>query len=356
MKLYKSLLIFFFIFSCTPKNIEEERGSRERNTNKETTERKTDRRESQRGSGRDYRSAELRRLKGSSSPVIRSFLESRYSNPSYNYGGDDCGEISSCVDICERNFSSSFRRKCENAPAEFIKNLEEDLLKLISISDLDEVDISPAFITAVLDFDRDLLSDLIKQNMSEGDLKTFLAWIAVNENISEAFEEDRSSRDVLEYAFEKLGELNSAEKDLETGFNIGLITEDDTFLSLASDEGNEEGFVLGYEILDDSCSNKDCKLDVLCAREKKTLSRSRIFGTNRNDSVCRTSTRSNGRDRRGGTCYVQGSGVWSFLEELIHEEDIRDSDFDDDDIVTVESCNQFCGLVSDSNTKCSRIL
>ena len=344
MKFYKLFFVCVFLFSCTPRDIQDEgrEDRRARGTN--------------RGSDRDYRSAELRRLKGSSNPVIRSFLESRYSNPSYNYEGDSCEEISSCLDICERSFSSRFRRKCERAPAEFIENLEEDLFKLISISDLDEVDISPAFISAVLDFDEDLLSDLVKQNMSEGDLKTFLAWIAVNERVSEAFADDRSSRDILKEAFEKLGDLNEGRKELETGFNIGLISEDDTFLSLASDEGNEEGFSLGYDILDDSCSNKDCKLYVLCSREKQSSSRSRVFGTNRrNSSTCKTSTRTDRRIRSGETCYIQGSNVWSFLEELIYDGDIKDSDFDED-IVTVEECNRFCGAVSNTNSKCSRIL
>ena len=347
MKFYKLVFICVFLFSCTPKDIQDEDNGRARKTTRVTD------RSSDQG---DYRSAELRRLKSSSNPVIRSFLESRYSSPSYNYIGDDCEEFSSCLDICENSFSSRLSRKCEKAPAEFIENLEEDLFKLINISDLDEVDISPAFISAVLDFDEDLLSDLIEDNMSEGDLKTFLAWIAVNERVSEAFADDRSSQDILKEAFEKLGEFNKGRKELETAFNIGLITEDDTFLSLASDEANEEGFSLGYEVLDDSCSTKNCKLDVLCSREKESISRSTIFGASRrNSSNCKTSTRTDGRVRSGETCYIQGSNVWSFLEELIYDRDIKDSDFDDD-IITVRECNEFCGSVRESNTKCSRIL
>lgn len=349
MKFYKLVFVCVFLFSCSPKDIQDEDNGRVRSAARVTD----------RGSDRgDYRSSELRRLKNSSNPVIRSFLESRYSNPSHGYRGDDCEEISACLDICENRFSSRLGRKCEKAPAEFIENLEEDLFKLINISDLDEVDISPAFISSILDFDEDLLSDLIKDNMSEGDLKTFLAWIAVNEKVSEAFESDRRSKDILKEAFEKLGEFNKGGRELETAFNIGLITEDDTFLSLASDEANEEGFSLAYEVLDDSCFNRDCKLYVLCSREKQTNSRSRIFGVSRrNSSSCKTSTRTDGRARPGETCYIQGSNVWSFLEELIYERDIKDSDFDEEEeVVTVRECNEFCGSVRESNTKCSRIL
>ena len=345
MKLYSFILICFFFFSCSPNDVENEGRGDSRTRETETANR-----------GGDYRSAELRRLKASSSnPVIRSFLESRYSNSSYNYEGDSCEEDSSCLDICDRSFSSRYRRKCERAPAEFIKNLEEGLFKLISISDLDEVDISPAFITAVVDFDEELLTDLIKQNMSEGDLKTFLAWIAVNNKIASAFADDRSSVNILKEAFEKLGELNNSRKEIETALNIGLISENDTFLSLSSDEGNEEAFILGYEVLEKACSSKDCKLHVLCSRERQSRSRSRIFGTSRNDTTCKTSTRTDRRARSGETCYIQGSNVWAFLEELIDEGDIKDLDFDEE-IITVRQCNEFCGSVSDSNSKCKRIL
>jgi len=363
VKLYKNFFICVLFFSsCVPKNIDrdaEEKTIRETRSQVET--RLTDRSSERSVRGEDYRSSELRRLKGSSDPVIRSFLEDRYSGGSYGYGGDLCKEVSSCLDICEETFSSKYRRKCENASAEFIENLEEDLFKLISISDLDEVDISPSFIVAVLEFDEDLLSDLVKQNMSEGDLKIFLAWVAVNNKVSEAFAEDsRAAREILSQAFERLGEFNDGKDELETGLNIGLIGEDDTFFSLASDEVNEEGFALVYRILENACSNESCKLEVLCSREKQTTSRSsRIFGSSRSISVstCKTSTRTDRRIRSTGeTCYIQGSSVWSFLEELIEDEQIRDSDFDDNDTVTVEKCNRFCGSVSDNNKKCHRIL
>ena len=305
----------------------------------------------------DYREKSLRRLKHSSKPVIRSFLKSKYSKKSYSYGGKECGDLSSCRDICDETFSSSYRRRCESAPAEFIENLEEDLFKLINISDIDKVDINPAFIVAILDFDEDLLSDLVEENMSEGDLKSFLAWIAVNEKVATAFESERSSRKILEEAFEKLGDFNNGSKELETGFNVGLIDEDDTFLYLASDEGNEEGFALGHKVLDDSCSSKNCKLSVFCSREEKTLSRSRIFSSSRRDAnlKCKTSTKPSRRSRSGQTCYIQGSSVWSFLEELIGDDEINDSDFKSS-AITVNVCNTYCGEVSDKNTKCKRIL
>ena len=358
MKFYNLILISFFLFSsCNPKNIDTGERSREsknrQNTNIENPSTKNT-------NSSDYRSTELRRLKaGSSNPVIRSILENRYKNPSsYSYGGATCEDVSSCLGICDDVFSR-YSRKCERAPAEFIESLNDNLYKLLNISDLDEVGIDPAFITAIIDFDKDLLIDLIKKNMSEGDLKTFLAWIAVNEKIAEAFSEEYRSRDVLEEAFEKLGEFKNGKKDLETAFNIGLIAEDDTFLSLSAGEGNEEAFVLGYKVLDSSCSKKDCKLYVLCSREQKNRNRrSSVFGFNsRNESLCKTSTRTDGRGgyRTNETCYIQGSNVWSYLEELIDEDDIKDSDFEKN-IVTVTMCNQFCGETKDSNTKCSRIL
>ena len=349
MKIFKYILVSLFLFSCTPKDVDKQRYSNsDRDSRRDST-----------GDSRDqadYRSSTLRRLKVSSSPVvIQSFIDRRYSNPSYGYDGDNCEKRRSCKDICDESFFRRYRKKCYRAPAEFIENLETDLFKLISISDLDSVDISPAFIEAMLDFDDDLLLDLIRENMSEGDLKTFLAWVAVNENISIAFLNENSDN-VLERAFKELNEFQSDSRREETSFNIGLIDENDTFLSLASDENNEEGFVLGYKVLEKICSNRDCKLDVLCARESESNSRSRIFGYSfRSNAFCKTSTRGSGRHSRNNSCYIHGSNVWSFLDELIDEEEIRDSDFDEDPI-TVAKCNNFCGEDRRSNTKCRRIL
>ena len=355
MKYIKYFLLIVFVFSCTPKNIDEDQEGREDRPREISSGNQNG--DNDKGDDEDYREQALRRLKNNSTPVIRSFLESKYSKPSYDYTGGDCGDLSSCRKICDNTFSSSYRRRCASAPAEFIENLEEDLFKLINISDIDEVDISPAFITAALDFDEDLLSDLIEENMSEGDLKSFLAWIAVNKKVATAFENDRSSRKILEKAFEKLGDFNKGSKELETGFNVGLIDEDDTFLFLASDEGNEKGFVLGYKILDDSCSSKNCKLSIFCSREEKNLSRSKIFSKNRRDSNlnCKTSTTSRRRSRSGQTCYIQGASVWSFLEELIDDDEINDSDFKSS-AITVNVCTSYCGEVSKTNKKCGRIL
>ena len=350
MQIFKYVLVCLFLFSCTPKDAD-----RQRDYN---SDRDFDRRNSRRDSRdqADYRSGALRRLRVSSDPVVvRSFIDRRYSNPSYNYDGDDCEERRSCKDICDESFSRSSRGRCYRAPAELIENLETDIIKLISISDLDSVDISPAFVEAILDFDEDLVLDLIRENMSEGDLKTFLAWIAVNENISKAFLNENSDN-VLERAFKELNEFQTDSRREETVFNIGLIDENDTFLSLASDENNEDGFVLGYEVLDRICSNRNCKLEVLCARESESNSRSRIFGYSfRSNPFCKTSTRGSRRHRRGNSCYIHGSNVWSFLDELIDEEEIRDSDFDENPI-TVNACNSFCGEDRSSNTKCRRNL
>ena len=351
MRFFKFIFICVFLFSCQPRETEQDQSRAKRFEAVKKEERE---------SRFSDRSEELRRLRSERAKVVSSTLEKRYEGIPYgDYSGRDCEEDESCQNICDDLVSYKRRNKCYNSPIGLVEDVEEALFALIRISDVESVPVSANLLAGIFDIDESLMTYLVDKQMSEGDLRSFLAWVAINEDISKVFlNEDRSS-DVLELAFEKLAESQedvTRGKRIETALNIGLIQDEDSFFYLASAEDNVAAFEIAYDLLKSACrSDKDCKMSVLCAREIQSYSRSRVFGYE-NPQTCRTSARQDRRaGRGGGACYIHSSVTWSFLEELIEDRDIKDSDFKENSI-TVETCNKFCGSERASNDKCKRVL
>ena len=346
---YFFLSVFLFLLSCKPAE-DLDPSSRARGVARDSV------RES-----RDYgdprrRTAELRRLKGSRL-VIRAELDNRYDGAFYeDFDGEKCKEKKSCMAACDTLVKYSDRSRCYNSPQALVRRLEEGFFALLNISTVDSVDVSPNLLAGILDMDTGVVLELVEDHMSEGDLKSFLAWVAVNKDISRVFLlEDRRSK-IIKEAFERLGGFQTgARKDIQTGLNTGLIHNDDSFFYLASVESNPYGFEIAHDILKSACSHdKNCKMNVLCAREVQSRSRSRIFGYNR-EIKCRTSAEQSRRYRRGGICYIHGASAWSYLNELIGDRDIRDSDFTPStNQITVDKCNDYCG--DKDSSKCQKIL
>ena len=362
------LVILFFLVSCQG----EERSRRDRRFRQANEEREN----------RDFlnrdRSAELRRLRGDrGDTIIQSNLEERYEGISYkDYEGRDCKTSKECIQLCDDIVSYGRRNRCYNSPQGLVEDLEDGLFQLLSISNIESVSISPNLLAGIFYIDEELLDDIVEEEMSVGDLRSFLAWVAINSDISQVFKKEDRSSDILKTAFERLAENEegvSKGKGLETGLNLGLIQDEDSFFYLSAAEDNEFGFEIAYKLLRSSCGSKDCKLRVFCAREKLNSNRSRVFGY-QNTQFCRTLSKPNrriGQEVRSNrnpqvdfnqrirfssrdTCYIHSAVAWGFLDELIDDEDIKDNDFENDSI-TVEKCNDFCGN-DRANTKCDRIL
>ena len=350
---YLPFCFVFFLLSC-------ETGNRGRYEDPFSQSPNGDRRVDNRGSfeNSNSRTAEIRRLKGSKR-VISSELESRFDGGYYDeeYGGPECQTSQSCMDICDsRKIPSRSRNRCYRAPRALVEKLTEGFYSLLNISQVESVSISPGLIAGMLDINEDLISDLVEDRMNEGDLKRFLAWVAVNEDIAQVFlEKDRQS-EVIKKAFRELGRLQEdSKKPRETGLNTGLIQNEDSFFYLSASESNEYAFQIAYEVLESICSSKNCKLDLLCAREKQTQIRSRIFGYDAGILNCRTAAEQGRRSRREATCYIHGATTWSYLDELIDDDEIRDSDFrGEQNQITVETCNDYCG--SENSTRCQKVL
>ncbi len=259
-----------------------------------------------------------------------------------DYDGPDCGESDECRRICDEITKN--RKRCYKAPEELARDMEDGLFTLISISEADAVNFRPALWRGILAIEKKLVMDLVEDHMSAGDLKSFLAWIAINEDIAEILRDEDRSSEIIGTALKELGRLQQGAINKKgTGLNMGLIGREDTFFYLASDEENEAAFDMGYEVLESACPDKNCKMRVLCARERRGRSRSRVFGRN-SSAQCRTS--SNTRRRRAtfrsSACYLQGAPVWSYLYELLEDSEVSDREFKGSPL-SIEQCNKHCG-------------
>ena len=346
---FSLLLFFIFLFSCSPLNPKGPKLSKE------------EKRADVRAERNDLEEPEVKaqerdRLKSNRISEIDSFLEDRYiGSSSYtDYSGEDCEENRDCKEICDHYFRSN-RSRCYNQPEDLVRELRDGLFELINISEADQVEVSPGLFYGILDIDSDLIEDLIEDNMSEGDIKSFLTWVALNEDISKVLEKRDRGNKILTKAFEELGKLQSGSRDnLRLGLNTGLIGTDDTFLFIASDERNETGFKLAYDLVEDECGDKNCKMEIFCARELQSSGRVRVgrsFGTLTN---CRTPESSRRRSsRRKSLCYIHGGDVWSYIYELIEDDEINDRDLEGD-VLSVDKCNSFCG--DKNSNKCKAII
>ena len=289
--------------------------------------------------------------------IIVSTVDDRFGGVGKDYksyDSDKCGEYESCKDICDK--TTRAKKACYRQPRDLIEDVQNGLFDLINISDVDDVGMHAGLLQGILEFDKKLILKLVDDHMSEGDLKSFLVWIAVNKSIADVLEREDRRAQILALALKELGRYQSGSRKYEeTGLSTGLIRRDDTFLFLASDENNTAAFQMGYDVLQSTCGNReDCKLKLLCARERRRVSRAKSLGL---ALGCRTPENSRQRSIRDRICYVHGSSVWSFLYELIEDKDIRDSDFriDEDDSeegpIGVTQCNKLCG--SKSSDTCS---
>ncbi|MGI9549107.1 MAG: hypothetical protein ACR2M7_03935 [Bdellovibrionales bacterium] len=313
----------------------------------------------------DLRERERNRLKSDFS--LRAKVDSRYSSGgSSSFKGDDtCKEFSACADLCDKIIEGS-KSKCLGFDFSIVEDMEDVLFTIRDIEDADRVSIDPYIFEALLDAGKSTIEDLVEDDMGEGDLKSFLAWVALNEEISEVLDKKDTSGKILEKAFYRLGKFQDGTESgvgnyQQIGLSTGLITDDDTFLYLATDSDNEEGMIMGYDIVKSKgCRGDVCIKKVLCARENRTRSRSsyRYFGNIRGVSVCRTSASNRSRSSlRSSSCYVHGSAVWSFLYDLIDEKKIKSVP---DELkaapLSVDKCNasDVCGKNLKKNSPCEK--
>ena len=377
-------IVIFFLVGCLPKQSGEP--SRDGDVQEETVkkdireDKKEDREEREDREDRTTRStsdnsrgdAPSGRSLRKNSDALSSRVSDRHSSGSRGrYSSDDrCEDYPECENICRYIAQSSSQRgRCERLSYNLVEDMDAALRDFKTAADANSIAVHPDALRALLDLSDDIILDLVEDQMSLGDLKIFLAWVAISEDIAEVFKDEDRKNEILHAGFERLIKETglTASDERKHAMTVSLISQDDTFLSLAAEESNEEAFGIAYEFLQDNCKRfgsrsgrRDCKQEVLCAREYRS---SRSYRTRSSGNVCRTSTTSNRRSGRSvftrGTCYIQGSLVWSYLEELIDDPD-DDGDVSDRDFVSnfwsgkafginVDYCNKFCGHTNSSN-------
>ena len=297
------------------------------------------------------RDGEIRRLRRSSAPYrIGAEVRRRYSGErdysldydEDDYEGPECETKAACKDICQRLVSSGRRTRCYKKPILLVEALDQAVFTLLSLSDVRSDPISPSLFYALFEMDRQIVPDLVrKDKMSEGDLRSFLAWTALNRDIARIIED--KDRSLLRDALKTLGghQINTEKSNLWIGLNTGLIGREDSFLYLAADSDNEEAFIMANRILEKNVCNDalPCKQEMYCARTRTETRRRGRRRAARED--CRTPGETR-RYSRSGLCYVHGGVVWSYLFDLIEDKEIRSADLEEL-VFSVEKCNKFCG-------------
>ena len=358
MRQFFKFFLLFILLSCSPVSnqvanndtFDRDRSyDRDRDTdtdrNRDTDrDRQSDNRRSLRSDDRD-RDREI---------IIRGDLDPRYEGFAFE---DDvsgpCKQSSRCREVCREWYFNRSRRTCERSSEAVVESVEETLIRLKSISDPYNFDVNYSVIYAIVKIDEDILVDLIEgegsrtssRGMSEGSLKSFLAWVAATERVAEIFREEDNGNDILETAFEQLGrKIGGNLKHYILGLNANL-TGEGSFFSITARNSNQTGFELAYEVLEDKagCGSDDraCKMRILCAAEPEEKESPFGTGRRRRDlKTCKTTAVSSGAFTGAKGCYAHGASAWGYLNQLIENEDI-----DDDSLkgIDSETCEHYCG-------------
>ena len=131
---------------------------------------------------------EIQRLQNTGG-IIEARLDSRFEGGWYyaGYDREPCRDREACKRICDEDIPLENQAVCYNSPREVVEQLIDASRTLLNISTVDPVDITPGLIAGMLRIRIDFILDLVERKMSEGDLKSFLAWVAINRDIAEVF-------------------------------------------------------------------------------------------------------------------------------------------------------------------------
>ena len=163
--------------------------------------------------------------------ILESTVDRRYSGVDrFDYsGGRACEDYVDCEKVCDSIMGRGSSR-CYRLDRDLVYDIKDALLTLRNINEVDSVNIDAYTFGAILNTDKGVIEDLVEDKMSEGDLKSFLAWVAINDDIAETLANEDRKGGIIKSAFEELGRYQQDSKnDEESGFNTGLIGEDDTF-------------------------------------------------------------------------------------------------------------------------------
>ena len=205
-----------------------------------------------------------------------------------------------------------------------VQVLFETYQGLSSIRNIENSNINVGAFYEILNINKDAVIELI-DDWGTGDVEGFLMIVAGDPLMVKALDEEDKNFEIFEGALEKLSaeQFNTRKAVYGLVGDIGRYAE--TFLYHAYDSDNEEAFQFAFDFLDKKCSSnkKDCKLQILCMRERDDRRR----GYYRTDSPACPYFSQNSL-RRSKYCYMQSPSVWSYINTLIEDNDLSDKEIE----------------------------
>ena len=267
---------------------------------------------------------------------------------SRDFDGPDCDEDPDCKRRCRDMFSRN-ASECQDLPEDMVDILFDHWENLKRIrSSLDSNSMNPAAIAAIIDIDERAILDLI-DDWGPGDVESFLQWVAEDPRMIDILDEEDKDFTIFEEALLKVSDEQFRRSEADYGLTADINGYTETFLYKAFENKNDEAFEFVFDFLDlDSIcpkSKKDCKSLVLCTREE-LQSRNRTYS----DTPECPYFGQGPYYRRNKYCYIQGPNVWSYINSLLDEKDLKDTDLRSIDSLDEDYCEDFCK----KNKNCER--
>ncbi len=279
-----------------------------------------------RGSSRRHRNdSELRTVSPSSSIRFQPLKASQFD-------GEDCEEFEECRELCDEIFSRSFQDRCENFPEDMVEALYETYedLKLASPSSLENID--PSALAVLMDMDDRFINSL-KDDWGISGVSALLDYTAKNPLAVEAFQYG-DNEEIFKDLLLEFARLNNKTAHFSTALSLNVARHRETLPALIKNADNETAMQFILDILSQECSDSfTCKKQALCVREDISRRASR----QRSSDLCPYL----GVRDRADYCYIQGPDVWSYIENLIYDGDIKDRDLANLEL-NEQTCDTFC--------------
>ena len=250
-----------------------------------------------------------------------------------------------CQDQCNEMYGQEYN-DCENVPAELVSQLYSLFERMRHFRQRD-AELSRTMddhtFGVMIDINESAGLELIKE-WSSRESGEFLKWVAYSYSVARALLEHDEDHTILISAFRKLNSRYRLEFPVYTGTDLGTIFE--TFLFFANDwtqnQKNESAFIIFHGMLQEQCRDRNCKMQAYCLRKEYRTS-------SEMENRCPYKLEVYSRSSRH--CYIYGTDVWNYWNQLNEDGTLRDGDFEPDFVFDQDECDDFC---DDKNIDCER--
>ena len=276
-------------------------------------------------SGRSRNNSDLREINTSSSVRFEPISKRQFE-------GNDCEDFDECQDLCDEMFSGVAQERCENLPEDMVTALYDayENLKHASMDSLQRMD--PSAMAVLIDMD-DSFINFFREDWGIQGISALIDHTARSPLMVEAFRysnnEETFKSILLEFA-----QLRHNNSSLTSALSVNVVRHRETMLALIKNSDNKEAMQFVFDFISRECSSPvQCKQQILCVREDIA----RRSSQERYSDVCPYL----GPRDRSDYCYIQGPDVWSYIENLIYDGDLKDPDLANLEL-NEQMCNSFC--------------